>query len=143
MFLHVAQDIILGPNATTFIYPAELFPTRFRATGHGISAAAGKLGAIIALAFDPLRQRGAPHDCTGNECQPWLNHIMEIFALFMLCGLLSTFLLPETSRRSLEDISGDGGPMDQLPSRNASAASEFQPKDWPYMPVSPQILPRI
>ena len=33
-----------GPNTTTFIYPGELFPTRFRSTCHGISAAMGKLG---------------------------------------------------------------------------------------------------
>ncbi|EXC21110.1 hypothetical protein L484_017122 [Morus notabilis] len=31
---------------TTFIVPAELFPVRFRSTCHGISAAAGKAGAI-------------------------------------------------------------------------------------------------
>nr|XP_043619041.1 probable inorganic phosphate transporter 1-9 [Erigeron canadensis] len=36
-----------GPNTTTFIVPAELFPARFRATCHGISGAVGKVGAII------------------------------------------------------------------------------------------------
>ncbi|PIA46561.1 hypothetical protein AQUCO_01500246v1 [Aquilegia coerulea] len=36
-----------GPNATTFIVPAEIFPARLRATCHGISAAAGKAGAIV------------------------------------------------------------------------------------------------
>lgn len=33
---------------------------------------------------------------------------MEIFALFMLCGLLTTFLIPETARKSLEELSGEG-----------------------------------
>eukprot|EP01036_Dinobryon_divergens_P029146 gene29145-38209_t len=36
-----------GPNSTTFIVPAELFPTKWKSTGHGISAALGKAGAII------------------------------------------------------------------------------------------------
>ncbi|XP_061354723.1 probable inorganic phosphate transporter 1-9 isoform X1 [Gastrolobium bilobum] len=36
-----------GPNTTTFIVPAELFPARFRSTCHGISGAFGKVGAII------------------------------------------------------------------------------------------------
>lgn len=36
-----------GPNATTFIIPGEVFPTKYRATCHGISAASGKLGAIV------------------------------------------------------------------------------------------------
>ncbi|KAG6829157.1 hypothetical protein H0H93_014573, partial [Arthromyces matolae] len=39
-----------------------LFPTRFRATAHGISAACGKVGAIIsALAFNTLSKKiGTP-----------------------------------------------------------------------------------
>jgi len=36
-----------GPNATTYMLPAQLFPTRLRATGHGFSAASGKTGAVI------------------------------------------------------------------------------------------------
>jgi hypothetical protein len=36
-----------GPNATTFIIPSETFPAKYRSTGHGISAAMGKAGAII------------------------------------------------------------------------------------------------
>ncbi|XP_023637432.1 probable inorganic phosphate transporter 1-6 isoform X2 [Capsella rubella] len=36
-----------GPNATTFIVPAEIFPTRLRSTCHGISAASGKAGAMV------------------------------------------------------------------------------------------------
>ena len=36
-----------GLNMTIFVLPGELFPTRFRATGHGISAGIGKLGAFI------------------------------------------------------------------------------------------------
>jgi len=41
-----------GPNSTTFIIPAELFPTEWKATAHGFCAASGKAGAIIgAFAF--------------------------------------------------------------------------------------------
>ena len=36
-----------GPNVTTFVIPGEIFPTRYRSTAHGISAACGKLGAIV------------------------------------------------------------------------------------------------
>jgi hypothetical protein len=36
-----------GPNATTYMLPAQLFPTRLRATGHGTAAASGKVGAVI------------------------------------------------------------------------------------------------
>jgi PHS family inorganic phosphate transporter-like MFS transporter len=37
-----------GANVTTFIIPGEIFPTRYRSTAHGIAAASGKLGAIVA-----------------------------------------------------------------------------------------------
>lgn len=48
-----------GPNTTTFIVPGEAFPTRYRATAHGISAASGKLGAVVAqLAFQWLKDVG-------------------------------------------------------------------------------------
>lgn len=43
-----------GPNTTTFVIPVEVYPTLIRATCHGISAAAGKLGAVIGVvAFSP------------------------------------------------------------------------------------------
>ncbi|EDR00274.1 ectomycorrhiza-upregulated inorganic phosphate transporter [Laccaria bicolor S238N-H82] len=52
-----------GANSTTYCYPAEVFPTRFRASAHGMSAAAGKAGAIIsALVFNTLSKKiGTPH----------------------------------------------------------------------------------
>lgn len=44
-----------GPNATTWLLPSELFPTEIRAFAHGVSAAAGKLGALAAgLAFSHM-----------------------------------------------------------------------------------------
>ncbi|KAF2836270.1 MFS general substrate transporter [Patellaria atrata CBS 101060] len=37
-----------GPNSVTFIVAAEVFPTSVRATAHGVSAAVGKAGALLA-----------------------------------------------------------------------------------------------
>ena len=50
MFLYCLANFFqnFGPNVTTFVIPGEVFPTRYRATGHGLSAACGKLGAIVA-----------------------------------------------------------------------------------------------
>jgi MFS transporter, PHS family, inorganic phosphate transporter len=48
-----------GPNVTTFVVPGEAFPTRYRSTAHGISAASGKLGAVIAqVGFARLKDIG-------------------------------------------------------------------------------------
>lgn len=97
-----------GPNSTTFIVPGECFPTRYRSTSHGLSAGSGKIGAIIAqCVFGPLRTRGATSGATGAAASPWLNHVMEIFALFMLCGIFTTLLIPETKRKTLEELAGE------------------------------------
>lgn len=54
-----------GPNTTTFIVPGEAFPTRYRSTCHGFSAAAGKLGAVVAqVGFARLKDIGG---ATGSS----------------------------------------------------------------------------
>ena len=44
---------------------------------------------------------------TPTDSSPWLRGVMQIFALFMFCGMLTSFLVPETKRRTLEDIAGE------------------------------------
>lgn len=46
----------LGPNTTTYIIAAEAFPTLIRGSCHGISAATGKLGALVGTALFPVMQ---------------------------------------------------------------------------------------
>lgn len=100
-----------GPNSTTFIVPGECFPTRYRSTSHGISAASGKMGAIIAqVVFGPLKAIGADPVRAKTDPRwsaPWISNIMKIFALFMLCGFFTTFLIPETARKTLEELGGE------------------------------------
>lgn len=98
-----------GPNTTTFIIPGECFPTRYRSTGHGLSAAMGKIGAIVAQVISiPLLARDQ-HDCAaGASCpSPWLDKLMQIFALFMLAGTIVTLLVPETKGWTLEELAGE------------------------------------
>lgn len=93
-----------GPNALTFIIAAELFPTKFRCTCHGISAAAGKLGSIIVQIV--LAYSNVPGSCTGGSCRinspqsPWLGWILLIFAgpMLMGCGIAWKWL-PELQEK--------------------------------------------
>ncbi|KAH7333875.1 inorganic phosphate transporter [Rhizoctonia solani] len=83
-----------GANATTYMYPAELFPTRYRAFAHGISAASGKAGAILAsLAFNALSKKiGTPA-------------VMWIFVGCNLAGAVVTLVcLPEVRGRDPDAI---------------------------------------
>ncbi len=86
-----------GPNVTTFVYPAEIFPIMIRSTAHGTAAALGKIGAFIgAFAF--------PYLLTSFH----LPGAMMVAAIVSLLGLLLTLLtLPEPNQRSLEDISDE------------------------------------
>lgn len=90
-----------GPNTTTFIVPGEVFPTRYRSTAHGLSAASGKVGAIIAQTCIGTLIN---HGCAADDKNCFLPHVMEIFALFMLIGIGTSLLIPETKRKTLEEI---------------------------------------
>ncbi|WVZ84143.1 hypothetical protein U9M48_031204 [Paspalum notatum var. saurae] len=97
-----------GPNATTFIIPAEIFPARLRSTCHGISGAFGKIGAIIGV-FGFLQAA---------------KHVrVMLFALLgcNLVGFLFTLLLPETKGKALEEITGEM--EEQEPELDAAAVA--------------------
>jgi MFS transporter, PHS family, inorganic phosphate transporter len=84
-----------GPNATTFVYPSEIFPVRLRTTGHGIASAMGKLGGFLGVFLFPylMHWKGLP----GAETAA---------ALASVLGLVLTILmLPETKGKSLEELS--------------------------------------
>ena len=73
-----------GPNSLTFILPAEIFPTRYRCTCHGISAAAGKLGSIIVQAILPSISINGKH--ISDPDSNGLGYILIIFSAIMAAG---------------------------------------------------------
>ena len=84
-----------GPNATTFVYPAELFPVEARTTGHGIASASGKVGGFIGVFTFPVLMSW--HGLLSAELGA---------ALASALGLIITLtMLPETKNRSLEELS--------------------------------------
>ena len=92
----------LGPNTTTFIVPAELFPARFRSTCHGISGAAGKVGAIIGSVGILWASHGKKED--GYPKAIGMTPSLVILAGVCVMGAVVTyFFTPETMGRSLEE----------------------------------------
>jgi PHS family inorganic phosphate transporter-like MFS transporter len=66
------------------------------------------LGAIIAqVIIGPLAAKGALPDAKGPDITPWLPHVLEIFAAFMLLGVFTSLLVPETARKTLEQLAGE------------------------------------
>jgi hypothetical protein len=79
-----------GPNCTTWLVAAEVFPTDVRTTFQGTSAAAGKVGAIIAdVVFGYVDQRTT----------------FYLSGVFGLVGAAVTWLfLPDTTGMSLDEL---------------------------------------
>jgi len=81
----------LGPNATTFALPAEIFPTQIRTTCHGVAAAAGKLGALAAAV-----------------CFPMVRSDPDLFLLSgyasLVAGIVTFYTIPETSGLDLSEM---------------------------------------
>jgi PHS family inorganic phosphate transporter-like MFS transporter len=98
-----------GPNATTFVVPAEIFPARLRSTCHGISAASGKLGAIVgAFGFLYLAQNQdkAKADA-GYPAGIGVKNSLLVLGVVNFFGMVFTFLVPESKGKSLEEMSGE------------------------------------
>jgi MFS family permease len=86
-----------GPNATTFVYPAELFPVEGRTTGHGVASAAGKLGGFIGVFLFPILLSAGGLIAAESSA-----------AVVSVLGILVTiFMLPETKGKSLEELSAE------------------------------------
>ncbi|KAF9609303.1 hypothetical protein IFM89_015548 [Coptis chinensis] len=98
-----------GPNCTTFVVPAEIFPARLRSTCHGISAAAGKAGAIIGACGFLYAAQNQDKSKTDAGYKPGIGvkNSLFILAVCNFFGFLFTFLIPESKGKSLEDLSGE------------------------------------
>jgi len=83
-----------GPNPTTYLLPAELFPTELRASGHGLAAACGKLGAAFGIFFLPVL-----------KAKVGIATTVAVAAAISLAGLGVTWILGvETAGKSLEEV---------------------------------------
>ncbi len=93
-----------GPNITTFLYPAEIFPVTVRTTAHGLAAGLGKFGAFIGAFIFPLMLKSNTFKLPGA---------MGVAAGICVLGFLLTFVLPEPKQKSLETIEQEGEQMDE------------------------------
>ncbi|KAL4902191.1 hypothetical protein BDW74DRAFT_186953 [Aspergillus multicolor] len=97
--LYVLGQILFnfGPNTTTYMIPAEIFPTRYRATCHGISAGAGKLGSILVQLLSAYYKFGSG---PGEEQTVRHGYMLIVFSACMVIGAgVTHFWIPPTQRR--------------------------------------------
>lgn len=81
--------IQFGPNSTTFLVAAEVYPAPVRATAHGFSAAVGKLGALAATVL---------YNYIGSRTKFW------VVCWFGLIGfILTVVFIPDTTGLDLRE----------------------------------------
>ncbi|KAK4178857.1 putative inorganic phosphate transporter [Triangularia setosa] len=100
-----------GANTLTFIIPAEIFPTCYRCTCHGISAAAGKLGSIVAVLI--VYGINAGYKSTTKQGLVFL-----LFATFMALGALYSWAYLPDIQRIVHDSTPDGELKKRLETRS-------------------------
>ncbi|KAL4936208.1 hypothetical protein BDV06DRAFT_205485 [Aspergillus oleicola] len=92
-----------GPNTTTYIIPAEIFPTPFRCTCHGLAAASGKLGSVIAQCFIAFVDYGNGAKSADVDPTHWLGYALLCLSASMLLGLIITyFYIPDVKDKESE-----------------------------------------
>jgi len=85
----------MGPNATTFILPAELYPTSLRGSGHGFAAATAKIGAALGIFLLPVVKAAAGMAFT-----------LVMMAILAVAAFMVTLVFKvETKHKSLEELS--------------------------------------
>ncbi|KAG6727036.1 hypothetical protein I3842_02G111200 [Carya illinoinensis] len=119
-----------GPNATTFIVPAETFPARLRSTCHGISAAAGKAGAIVRAFGFLYAAQNQDRNKVDAGYKPGIgvkNSLLVLGGINFL-GMLFTLLVPESKGKSLEELTGenDEGEIETTEQINAAGGRTVQ-----------------
>ena len=113
-----------GPNSTTFVLAAELFPVNMRATGHGIAAGIAKIGAFISVFLFQF---------IINQDHGQIYGALRIAFVFSMIGCVLTFLLREPANKSLEEVSQEDRYQTTVP------GVPSQPSPVPSMLASPPI----
>lgn len=83
-FLTYNVFINMGPGATTYLLPAEIYPSMIRGTGHGLASGVAKAGAFLGTIFLPQIQH-----VFG------IQRTMFVLSFTLLLGYLFTSLLKE------------------------------------------------
>ena len=78
-----------GPNFTTFLLAAEVYPSPIRSTAHGVSAACGKLGALFPAVV---------YNYVGNGTKFWI-----VSWLGLLGFILIVLFTPDTTGLDLRE----------------------------------------
>jgi PHS family inorganic phosphate transporter-like MFS transporter len=97
----------VGPNVTTFIMPTEVFPTRYRTTGHGIAAGSGKLGAALATFLIPIYFPITSNALNAAAKFAIMSNLLLVLVAFAVIGIVFTLLIKEPKGKPLEISSGE------------------------------------
>lgn len=89
-----------GPNCTTWLLPSELFPTEIRPQAHGLSAALGKAGALVAtLIFSYGGEGGGAMSADFIFYASAACSLLGLIFSVIFCSDVTSLALSETDKR--------------------------------------------
>jgi MFS transporter, PHS family, inorganic phosphate transporter len=137
-----------GPNSTTFLMPVEVFPTRMRTTGHGISAAMGKLGAtagsygLLSMYYGYCKSAPTANDCSTVSSSSTAVQLSEqatgAIAVMAVCvgvsllgNVMTTIFVRETGNKTLEEVDAGSKVLAEFDSKTEQTVStdEVKPEE--------------
>lgn len=117
-----------GPNTTEFIIPGELFPTKFRSTCHGIASGTGKVGSVVGSFGFGWMVIGAKNHISNTYPMDSTTHATQLavglMSIMCALGFCCTFLVPETTGLSLEEIVARYHDWDEVEDKKLHDAEE-------------------
>lgn len=94
-----------GPNISTYVLPAVLFPFEVRSTFHGLSAGAGKIGAVVGTFMYPAL---ASQGNNSGGVEHGIAIVLWVQVFFAILGALATiFCLPDDRLLAKQKKLGD------------------------------------
>ncbi|KAJ9652315.1 hypothetical protein H2198_008403 [Neophaeococcomyces mojaviensis] len=131
--LYITCELLFyyGPNTLTFIFPVEIFPTQYRASCHGISAASGKLGSLVIqliLAFVKVKGKhsGAIDSVTNDTGSNWLGWVIMSFSGAMFIGAGATLgWIPDVQNVKNENFTLEENAVIRETTRRDAEAAEL------------------
>ena len=113
----------VGDGAQIFLLLAELFPTKYRASCHGISAAIGKFGSLLGLIFliCVTFGQGQTKYTPSSASSTWLSYVFMVCAVPVFLGAVVSWL----GILEFQDSSGKSKTLEQLAEGRRSARSDI------------------
>uniref|UniRef100_A0A7S1EE72 Major facilitator superfamily (MFS) profile domain-containing protein n=2 Tax=Hemiselmis andersenii TaxID=464988 RepID=A0A7S1EE72_HEMAN len=104
LFAFVSFAMNFGPNVGTYVLPTQAYPAEVRSTFHGLSAGAGKLGAVVGtFIYEPISLK------YGLPAVMWTQAGLSVLAVLLSVSFLPLDSTLQDAGEHDEEVDADSG----------------------------------